>query len=628
MIIRHFEIRQTLLYLGFLSCLLNATSAQETQTDHLWTCVDVLDKQTRASLSVHERFFDTLFQFPAEYERATQEQKDALINQWLAELQGTNYEKATEAAAYLGMVRAKKAARTLEQVITAGEGGGRIRWVCTRSLGQIRDYDSIPLLTKLLDNQNKDTRVYARVALAEITEDHLGEDKESKGAVENKGILQRIGNGVVLRDEPKDAGLPKMNLSKTERLENFDILAEAIDKNYSFFVHKNIDWPEVTKTYRQKIEAATTNSEFYSLIYRFVRELKDAHSWLCNYKQKTELGGFSPHLHTRLIEGKLVATDVLKDFEAYASGLRTGAIITHINGMSVKEKIESNRRLMRMYSSERALLEEACRQILLGPKGSTVSIVFIAPGEKLPKIARLKRSTSLKKEKIIKPNFPVNKNNYIWDSVHPSGFGYIRILSFLGKEEITDGFDRALERLKNTPGLIIDVRENPGGLGVAQPRIIGRLIASHTKVDIVYRKNGPGHEDFSRKEEYFDPTGDWQYTKPIALLTNAITGSASDLFVCRMAGTGRPITVGSTTHGNSTGTCVFVHLPCNLVVRVSAGYICDIHEQIIEANGNIPQIHVEPTIDDVLNGTDSVMEQAIKELQLQSGNGNHINYRR
>jgi C-terminal processing protease CtpA/Prc len=116
-------------------------------------------------------------------------------------------------------------------------------------------------------------------------------------------------------------------------------------------------------------------------------------------------------------------------------------------------------------------------------------------------------------------------------------------------------------------------------------------------------------------ETYFKPTGQWQYTKPIALLTNAITGSASDLFVCRMKSTGRPITVGTTTHGNSTGTCIYVLLPCELVVRISSGYICDTTGRIIEANGNAPDIHVEPTIPDIVNGTDPVIEAALEELK-------------
>jgi len=215
----------------------------------------------------------------------------------------------------------------------------------------------------------------------------------------------------------------------------------------------------------------------------------------------------------------------------------------------------------------------------------------------------------------VEPDFPVTKKKFIWYGIHPSGYGYIRILSFNGRMEIADEFDIALERLKNTPGLVIDIRENTGGFGTAQPRIVGRFLSRRTRVAVSYKKSGPEHADFAKRDTYFNPSGDWQYTKPVALLINSITGSAADLFACYMTSTGRPITVGATTHGNLTGVGVYVVLPCNLVVRVSNGYVCDASGKIIEGNGNVPQIHAELTIADVINGTDSVLERAVQSLR-------------
>jgi carboxyl-terminal processing protease len=436
--------------------------------------------------------------------------------------------------------------------------------------------------------------------------------------------VAKVDKDVVLKDEPKDIGVPKMNLSRVERLENFDILAEAIDKNFSFFIHKKINWPQITADYRQKIAAVGTDTEFYLLIYKFIRELKDFHSWLCNYKNVPKIGRFSPQMHTRLIEGKCVVTQIEQGSEASRKGLFAGCVIVGVDGLSVEKKLEKMEPLMRVYSSQRCFLEQAYRSILDGKANSYVSVKFITPDGSV-KTAQLKRLSSTRDEEIIKPDFNITKGKFIWYGIHPSGYGYVRIVSFKGRMDIADEFDNALEKLKDTPGIIIDVRENPGGFGTSQERIIGRFITSRTKVNISYIKNGPGHEDFSMKESYFKPRGDWQYTKPIALLTNAITGSASDLFVCRMKSTGRPITVGTGTHGNSTGTCVYVLLPCNLVVRVSHGYICDVTGRIIEGNGTEPQIKVEHTIRDITNKTDPVIERAIKELKLKNKSGNSFN---
>ena len=101
----------------------------------------------------------------------------------------------------------------------------------------------------------------------------------------------------------------------------------------------------------------------------------------------------------------------------------------------------------------------------------------------------------------------------------------------------------------------------------------------------------------------------------MALLTNAITGSATDLFVCRLKSTGRVVTVGATTHGNLTGTCVYVSLPCGIVARISTGYVSDAVDRIIEGNGNAPDVSAEPGIDDVMSGVDSVLERAVGELR-------------
>ena len=155
----------------------NLAKAANSESTKIWDCAELLDSQTRSALKGHERFFAGLFRLPSEYETATDAEKGRLVNQWIKELQGSNNEKATKAAAYLGIVKAKKAVKPLENVIAAGRGG-RIRWVCTRSLGQIGDKNSIPVLIGLLDNINKDTRVYAKVSLAEITGVYLGDDKE------------------------------------------------------------------------------------------------------------------------------------------------------------------------------------------------------------------------------------------------------------------------------------------------------------------------------------------------------------------------------------------------------------------------------------------------------------------
>ncbi len=151
--------------------------AEGVESTPVWNCIELLEPQTKSNLNGYERFFTSMFQLPVEYESSSETEKQRIVDRWIKELSRNDYEKSTKAAAYLGIVKATQAAKALEvRVVT--ERGGRTRWVCTRSLGRIASKRSIPVLIGLLDNSNKNTRVYARVALAEIAGVYFGDDKE------------------------------------------------------------------------------------------------------------------------------------------------------------------------------------------------------------------------------------------------------------------------------------------------------------------------------------------------------------------------------------------------------------------------------------------------------------------
>ncbi len=88
-------------------------------------------------------------------------------------------------------------------------------------------------------------------------------------------IIERIGNGFVAGEKwPSDMPVLKRSLSKAQRLENFNILWEAIDRHYSFFELKKIDWKKIKKRYHFRVKAATTVDDYYRVLFDLVRELK------------------------------------------------------------------------------------------------------------------------------------------------------------------------------------------------------------------------------------------------------------------------------------------------------------------------------------------------------------------
>ena len=425
----------------------------------------------------------------------------------------------------------------------------------------------------------------------------------------------QIGKGYVTTGDPPRGLVRATTLTAKERRDNFDFLCDAIDKTYACFELKSIDWPAVRQRYETQLGKVETAEEFYRLLFRLVNELRDTHSWLQDYRPVL---GQKPELALDLFEGRPFVTGVAANSDVARAGVEPGAEILAVDGLTFAARLEQLRLLLPACSSERAFQRAACKALLLGESGSTVTVKLRSPDGQSATVPLKRIANPIPRSARAAP-CELTRQRFVHFARLPSGLGYICIESFDGREEIADEFDRALEELRGAPGLILDVRDNPGGFGSAQSRMVGRFLEERALVCVSYIKNGPGHQDLRRHETWFEPSGPWQYAGPVALLINDVTGSASDLFVCYLRSTGRVVTIGSTTHGNLSGVAAHAVLPCGLVVRISNGYITDAKGKPIEGNGTEPQIPVALTISDFLKHRDPVFEKALAVLKEKRG---------
>jgi carboxyl-terminal processing protease len=184
------------------------------------------------------------------------------------------------------------------------------------------------------------------------------------------------------------------------------------------------------------------------------------------------------------------------------------------------------------------------------------------------------------------------------------GFGYIAITSF-GDSEAPKAFDAALEQLKDTPGLIIDARDNGGGdTAVARP-IMGRFIKERRPYALMRRRSGQGFGLTDPWTEYVDPQGPFTYEKPVVVLQNHWSASMAEGFPMGMKGIGRAVTVGTETMG--LGAAVF---PLRLDrTGISINYSA---EPVYDVKGN-PRWKLKPDIP-TTPGAD-ILAAGVKELK-------------
>lgn len=188
--------------------------------------------------------------------------------------------------------------------------------------------------------------------------------------------------------------------------------------------------------------------------------------------------------------------------------------------------------------------------------------------------------------------------------------GYVRYESF--DNGIGEGnLDEVIEHMLLCRGLIIDIRNNGGGMLTNAEKLAARFCQEKTLVGYYQHKTGPGHSDFSSREErYLEPSSNLRWNKPAVLLTNRHVYSAANEFAVYMKTLPNVILVGDHT-GGGAGMPFNSSLPNGWGVRFSAVPMYDAQGQACEF-GIEPDYNVQQTDADFAKGLDTIIEFARK----------------
>lgn len=190
-----------------------------------------------------------------------------------------------------------------------------------------------------------------------------------------------------------------------------------------------------------------------------------------------------------------------------------------------------------------------------------------------------------------------------------AGIGYIRISEF---DDVTaDQFTPALEALQEQgmKGLILDLRDNPGGTVTAVTAIAQYLVPE----GLVFYMEYPDGE----REEY-QAEGENTINIPIAVLVNGNSASASEILSSSIQDSGAGTIIGTQTYGKGVVQTVY-SLNDGTAVKLTVAHYYTRNGNDINKVGVTPDIEVEFDADGYReDGTDNQLQKAIEVLKEQT----------
>lgn len=218
----------------------------------------------------------------------------------------------------------------------------------------------------------------------------------------------------------------------------------------------------------------------------------------------------------------------------------------------------------------------------------------------------------------------IHTSRYLGDNyLIANGFEYAKIgggkIGYIYYKDFSNAFSDnnigyMMTYFSNCKGLIIDVRNNGGGSLDYSQQLASYFFKTETITGYIRHKTGNGHSDFSTPVAIKTPahkTIQWQ--RPVVILTNRMSFSATNDFVNRMKQSPLGIIVGDKTGGGG-GLPLSSELPNGWLVRFSSSPMFNADMQSTEW-GIDPDYSVGLTAIDQANGYDTIIEKAITFLK-------------
>ncbi len=295
-----------------------------------------------------------------------------------------------------------------------------------------------------------------------------------------------------------------------------DEVWQIINYNYVDATFNQVDWRQVRREYLNKSYA--NQEEAYTAIKEMLGKLDDPYTRFMDpqeYKNMQidtsgELTGVGITISKDEETNRLIVISPIEETPAFKAGIMAQDIITKIDGKST-QGMEINDAV----------------KLIRGKPGTTVTLT-------------IQRGSRIRNFTIERARIKLHAVRSRVENTSQGKIGYIRLTQFSAQapKEMREAI-RNLER-KNVEGYVLDLRSNPGGLLYASVDIARMFLDRGKIVSTVYRK-GVVEEQKANNRAITN--------KPVVILVDGGSASASEILSGALKDNGRAVLVGTKTFG-------------------------------------------------------------------------------
>lgn len=435
----------------------------------------------------------------------------------------------------------------------------------------------------------------------------------------------------------------------TDRIADLSMLWKQASLVFPYFDQRSIDWDRAYREFIPKVMDAETERDFHLLLAEFMNLLGDGHTDYLPPKGMQDEIGYLPFT-LRLIQNAYRIDAVIPEHRAYSCA-RVGSI----NGVSFMELIREVSRYG--YHVGNYVSRYRLHQILpflLKPKGN---VMETSDGRFSFDLLPSKPENLVSKTLELPNAYEKIDTEKLDIRLYDGDILYVRLDDFLYSKAV-DEVRSALEQAPGVASLILDLRENIGGMTMHGAKIAELLISGefhgcqkrtrsmtgiglssasqilrwseeaikkHIAAGYAAREEIEKSKRFvtnTHYDEYVDTYGAENhaalFSGPCVILTSRHTVSAAEDFIAMFRANQRATIVGTETCG-TTGTPLMQELSCGGWMRVcSVGYRLMDGTEFVGC-GIKPDIYCEGSANDFRQGYDSVLEKGMIVLRALIG---------